>query len=138
MPAFAVYSRADWRMSIAGAPRASRSGASQEASNRTLPRADLPPRVRPGGCRERRRRERRARVSQRDRAGDTMSGVLLRGGRVYAPAGPPATALLVDGPTVGWVGADPADAAAAADTVVDLDGALITPAFVDAHVHATS
>lgn len=46
-----------------------------------------------------------------------------------------ATALLVRDGVIAWVGAD-ADAPAAA-RVVDLDGAVVTPAFVDAHVHAT-
>ncbi|MEN3359047.1 MAG: hypothetical protein V7637_3029 [Mycobacteriales bacterium] len=63
---------------------------------------------------------------------------MFQGGRVYSPAGP-ATALLVDGETVRWVGADPASSGAPATArVVDLAGALVTPAFVDAHVHSTS
>lgn len=61
--------------------------------------------------------------------------VLYRNGRVYSPADPTATALLVSGGEVAWLGTD-ADAPAA-DAVVDLDGALVTPAFVDAHVHTT-
>lgn len=60
---------------------------------------------------------------------------LYRGGPVYSPATPGATALLTEGERVTWLG-DAADAPAA-DTVLDLDGALVTPAFVDAHVHAT-
>jgi predicted amidohydrolase YtcJ len=70
-----------------------------------------------------------------------MSGMrtLYRGGAVHSPSEPFATALLVDGDTVGWIGSDEAAAAqaASADHVVDLDGALVTPAFVDAHVHVT-
>jgi predicted amidohydrolase YtcJ len=63
---------------------------------------------------------------------------MFQGGRVYSPAGP-ATALLVDGELVRWVGTDPAVAGAPAKArVVDLAGALVTPAFVDAHVHSTS
>jgi predicted amidohydrolase YtcJ len=61
--------------------------------------------------------------------------ILFRGGRVYSAADPTATALLVQGELIGWVGVD-ADAPPA-DQVVELDGALVTPAFVDAHVHAT-
>ena len=61
---------------------------------------------------------------------------LYRGGRVYSPADPHATALAVDGDRIVWVGTD-ADAPAA-DTTVPLDGALVTPAFVDAHAHLTS
>ncbi|HSV67323.1 MAG TPA: amidohydrolase family protein [Mycobacteriales bacterium] len=66
-----------------------------------------------------------------------MTMTLLRGGRIHTPAGPPATALLVDGDTVAWVGTDDAAAAASPGRVVELAGALVTPAFVDAHVHAT-
>ncbi|HYN75501.1 MAG TPA: amidohydrolase family protein [Candidatus Limnocylindria bacterium] len=65
---------------------------------------------------------------------------LLTGGRVHSPVGPVATAMLVVDGRVAWVGSD--DEAEvhrdAAHTVVALDGALVTPAFVDAHVHATS
>ncbi len=69
-----------------------------------------------------------------------MPLTLLRGGHVYSPADPFATAMLVDGPTVAWVGSDgAADVHVdSADETIDLDGALVTPAFVDAHVHATS
>ncbi|GJF27689.1 amidohydrolase [Kitasatospora sp. NE20-6] len=66
--------------------------------------------------------------------------VLLRGGNVYSPADPFATAMLVEGAHIAWVGSDGAAEAyaATADEVVDLNGALVTPAFVDAHAHATS
>ncbi len=65
---------------------------------------------------------------------------LLRGGAVYNPAEPYATALLTVGETVAWIGSeDGADLHVdSADTVIELEGALVTPAFVDAHVHATS
>lgn len=59
---------------------------------------------------------------------------LYRDARVAAPGDP--TALLVDGGTIIWVG-DGADAGPA-DETVELGGAWVTPAFVDAHVHATS
>ena len=61
--------------------------------------------------------------------------VLYRGGRIYSPADPRATALLVHGDRVAWLGPD--SEAPTADEVVDLDGALVAPAFVDAHVHIT-
>lgn len=66
--------------------------------------------------------------------------VLLRGGNVYSPADPFATAMVVDGGTVAWVGSEGAaeSYAAGADEVIDLDGALVTPAFTDAHVHTTA
>lgn len=62
--------------------------------------------------------------------------VLYRGGRLYCPADPRATALLVRDGRIAWVGPD-ADAPLA-DRVVELDNAVVTPAFVDAHVHVTA
>ncbi|WP_205751735.1 amidohydrolase [Cryptosporangium phraense] len=64
---------------------------------------------------------------------------LYRNGEIYSPADPFATALLVDGDRVLFVGSDDAADAAAfgAGEVVDLEGALVVPGFVDAHVHAT-
>lgn len=66
--------------------------------------------------------------------------VLLRGGTIYSPSSPFATAMLVEGPVIAWLGDDSgADAHRdSADVVVDLDGAFVTPGFVDAHVHTTS
>lgn len=65
---------------------------------------------------------------------------LLRGGRIYTPSDPFATAMLVDDGVVAWVGDDAGAAVHAelADATIDLDGALVTPGFVDAHVHATA
>ncbi len=64
---------------------------------------------------------------------------LYRGGAVHSPAHPYAEAMLVDGNTIAWIGSDAAAAghADSADVVVELDGALVTPAFVDAHAHVT-
>ncbi|MDT3397638.1 amidohydrolase family protein [Streptomyces sp. B1866] len=79
-----------------------------------------------------------------DAPGEGGRAVLLRGGTVHSPADPRATALLVQGDTVAWVGSEAgADsildgARGAAVEVVRLDGALVTPAFTDAHVHATA
>lgn len=66
--------------------------------------------------------------------------VLLLGGTIHSPVSPFATAMLLDGPVVGWLGDDAAAQAHldSADVVVDLAGALVTPGFVDAHVHTTS
>ncbi len=61
--------------------------------------------------------------------------VCYRGGRFFSAADPRATAMLVRDGLVAWLGE--AGDAPAADVVVDLGGALVTPAFVDAHVHAT-
>ncbi len=71
---------------------------------------------------------------------------MYRNGHVYAGSAntgdlpTAATALVVEGESIAWLGdEDAADAHAdGVDHVVDLDGALLTPAFVDAHVHATS
>lgn len=69
-----------------------------------------------------------------------MATTLYRGGRVYSPVDPFATALVVDGDTIAWIGPDAAadQHREGIDDVVELDGALVTPAFVDAHVHTTS
>ncbi|HUR14326.1 MAG TPA: amidohydrolase family protein [Mycobacteriales bacterium] len=63
---------------------------------------------------------------------------LYRGGRVRSPQDPFATALLVVDGTVAWVGQEGAADSLDADTTVDLEDAWVAPAFVDAHVHATS
>lgn len=66
--------------------------------------------------------------------------VLLRGGEVHSPADPFATAMVVEGGAIAWVGSEGAadSFADGVDEVVDLDGALVTPAFTDAHVHTTA
>ncbi|MFC4504613.1 MULTISPECIES: amidohydrolase [Streptomyces] len=66
--------------------------------------------------------------------------VLLRRGEVHSPADPFATAMVVERGQVAWVGSEGAADAFAdgVDETVDLDGALVTPAFSDAHVHTTS
>ena len=67
--------------------------------------------------------------------------VLLRGGTIHSPEEPFATAMLVEDGAVAWMGSDSAADVAHADSVdeiVELRGALVTPAFVDAHVHLTS
>lgn len=63
--------------------------------------------------------------------------VLLRGGAVYSPAAPGATAMVTVGTGVAWVG----DESGAdrhvddVDEVCHLGGRVVTPGFVDAHVH---
>ncbi|MEV7286728.1 amidohydrolase [Streptomyces sp. NPDC093252] len=66
--------------------------------------------------------------------------VLLRRGEVHSPADPFATAMVVERGAIAWVGSEGAADAFAdgADEVIDLDGALVTPAFTDAHVHTTA
>lgn len=69
----------------------------------------------------------------------TPALTLYRNGSVYSAADPFATAMLVEGDTVAWVGSEHAAESLqdARMTVVDLQGALITPGFVDAHAHVT-
>jgi predicted amidohydrolase YtcJ len=59
---------------------------------------------------------------------------------VYSPADPFATAMVVDGGTIAWIGSEGAADAFAdtVDEVADLRGALVIPAFTDAHAHATA
>lgn len=66
-----------------------------------------------------------------------MTSTLYRHGVIHSAADPFAEAILVDGATIAWIGADDtADGLVArADEVVELDGALVAPGFVDAHVH---
>ena len=64
---------------------------------------------------------------------------LYRNGSVYSTADPLASAMLVDDGTVAWVGSEQA-ATSIADSsmrIVDLDGAVVTPGFVDSHVHVS-
>ncbi|MBA6436306.1 amidohydrolase [Streptomyces sp. GMR22] len=66
--------------------------------------------------------------------------VLLRGGEVHSPADPFATAMVVERGAIAWVGSEGAadGFADGVDEVIQLDGALVTPAFTDAHVHTTA
>lgn len=66
--------------------------------------------------------------------------VLMTGGRIYSPDRPGSTAILIDGGTIAWIGDDGAAETHrdGANRVVNLGGRLVTPGFVDAHVHATS
>ena len=63
--------------------------------------------------------------------------MIFVGGRVYAPGHPGATAVVIDGASISFVGSDDGRATAQrpGDQEVDLRGRLVTPAFVDAHVH---
>jgi predicted amidohydrolase YtcJ len=63
--------------------------------------------------------------------------ILLRGGYVHTPADPHATALCIEDGAIVWTGDDDASAhfEDGADRVVELEGRLVTPAFVDSHVH---
>ncbi|MGW3206978.1 amidohydrolase [Streptomyces sp. NPDC001135] len=75
-----------------------------------------------------------------ERVAEPPKTVLLRRGEVHSPADPFATAMVVERGHVAWVGSEGAADAFAdgVDEVIDLDGALVTPAFTDAHVHTTA
>lgn len=65
--------------------------------------------------------------------------VLYRNGSVYTAADPFASAMLVDNGVVAWVGSEQA-ASSIADAsmdIIDLQGALVAPGFVDSHIHLT-
>lgn len=69
--------------------------------------------------------------------GPTHSTLLLRSGQVLTPSGAPATAVLLVGDRIVAVGGEDLASRVGADvTSVDLRGRLVTPAFVDAHLHA--
>jgi predicted amidohydrolase YtcJ len=73
-------------------------------------------------------------------AAATAKTTLYRGGVVHSPAHPLATALVLAGDRIAWIGSEEAAAGHAdgVDAVVDLRGALVTPTFVDAHVHTSA
>ncbi|MCX2970046.1 MULTISPECIES: amidohydrolase [Streptomyces] len=79
-------------------------------------------------------------MSERATSREKPRTVLLCGGHVYSPADPFATAMVVEGDRVAWLGSEGAadSFADGVDEVVPLDGALVTPAFTDAHVHTTA
>lgn len=70
----------------------------------------------------------------------THERVLFFGGQVIVGSrlteGPAPSAICLENDRIVWVGAD--SDAPGAHTRVDLHGLLVTPGFVDAHVHATS
>lgn len=64
---------------------------------------------------------------------------LLVNGRVYSPTHPDATAMAVRGDVVAWLGSDDAGRSQFPNAdVVDLDGGLLTPGFVDSHIHLSA
>ncbi|WP_182113933.1 MULTISPECIES: amidohydrolase [unclassified Actinotalea] len=66
-----------------------------------------------------------------------MASTLYRNGVIHSAADPFAEAVLVADGQVAWLGSEATvhTVLDGVDEVVDLDGALVTPAFVDAHVH---
>ncbi|PTR27492.1 hypothetical protein C8K36_104114 [Rhodococcus sp. OK519] len=68
-----------------------------------------------------------------------VSTQLLVDGRIYSPSAPDATAMAVTDGTVVWIGEDrPGRALHPGAEVIELDGAFVTPGFVDTHVHVTA
>jgi predicted amidohydrolase YtcJ len=65
---------------------------------------------------------------------------LLTGGNIHSPVDPHATAMAVENGIVVWLGQDSVGRTLydGADETIDLAGRFVAPAFVDAHVHATS
>lgn len=55
-----------------------------------------------------------------------------------APGPPAADAVLTEGDRILWVGPADSPDAGVADSTVDLRGTVLTPAFVDGHVHTTA
>ncbi len=72
---------------------------------------------------------------------EAAAGLLLRRARVWTPTRPDATAILLTGGRIAWIGDEDGVAGLLATgslrgvTIRDCDGALVTPSFVDAHVH---
>ena len=67
-----------------------------------------------------------------------MSTILYRGGSVYTTAARDADCLIVRDGRIIWLGDYPSAKSYAVDQVVDFDGALIAPGFVDSHVHLSA
>lgn len=63
---------------------------------------------------------------------------LYRNGRIYASGSPDPSALLVEDGIITWIGQEDGAGQHLGVDTVDLADALVTPAFVDAHVHATA
>lgn len=66
-----------------------------------------------------------------------MTSILFHNGFIHSSSDPFAQALYVEDGVIAWIGDDDTAQSYAkrADNVIDLDGALIAPGFVDTHVH---
>lgn len=62
---------------------------------------------------------------------------LLINGRIHSPRVGDTSAMLVQDSTIRWLGSDPDVVRDSADRVIDVRGAIVIPAFVDAHFHCT-
>ncbi len=65
-----------------------------------------------------------------------MATTVLRGGTIYSPADPFATAMLITDSVIAWIGSDEAAAAMAPANaeLVDLAGGFVAPPFVDSNI----
>ncbi|SOD73903.1 hypothetical protein SAMN05892883_3097 [Jatrophihabitans sp. GAS493] len=63
---------------------------------------------------------------------------LYLNGDIYSVSSRDASALLIDGADIAWIGDDDTARGFTVDRTFDLRGALVTPAFVDSHVHTTA
>jgi predicted amidohydrolase YtcJ len=85
-------------------------------------------------------------VTAEPRRETPATSTLYRGGVVHGTNGPNgtnatgATAFVVSGDAIAWIGSDETAKAHAdgVDAVVELEGRLVTPTFVDAHVHTSA
>lgn len=70
---------------------------------------------------------------------NTAGSALIVNARVYAPAHPFATAVLVQNGVITWVGDDSGAHThrELANTIIDARGGFLAPGFVDSHVHST-
>ncbi len=70
----------------------------------------------------------------------TPGSVLFVNARVYCPSVPFASSVLVHNGRIAWVGDDSGAQVhrELAETIIECGGGFLAPAFVDAHVHATS
>ena len=63
---------------------------------------------------------------------------LLLGGRIHSPSHPDATAIAIRDGVIAWLGSDAVGREQFPHAVItELDGALVTPGFVDSHIHVT-
>lgn len=65
---------------------------------------------------------------------------VYRGGRILVRSSTRVTAMVVENGRIAWLGDEEQveQLTVHVDAVIELEGALVTPGFVDAHVHATS
>jgi predicted amidohydrolase YtcJ len=63
---------------------------------------------------------------------------MLTNGRIHSPWARDATAMLVDGDRIAWIGDDATAESISSNRQVDIETCLVVPAFVDGHAHVTA